>query len=153
MGLRIAAEPIASADAQALIAQLDAYLNGLYPPENNFLELPHDDVDGTQGVFLVARVDGEAVGCGATRFRGNVTVEVKRMYVRPDARGSGVGRAILRALEDWARERGASALVLETGDDQPEAHGLYRDFGFVVVPCFDEYAASTQSVCYEKRLT
>ena len=65
----------------------------------------------------------------------------------------GVGRAILQALERWAVERGATRLVLETGDDQPEAHALYRGFGFTVVPCFDEYAASTQSVCYQKRLS
>jgi putative acetyltransferase len=136
-----------------LLVELDAYLNDLYPPEDNFLDLPPDDVDGEQGVLLVARADGAVVGCGAVRRRGDDCMEIKRMYVRPEVRGLGLGRRLLDELARWAAARGASRLVLETGDQQPEALALYANFGFERVPCFDEYASAPNSLCYEKRLS
>ena len=144
--LTIAAEPLDSADARRLIAELDAHLNSLYPPEDNFLELPAADL------FLIARDDGDAVGCAAVRFLDARTAEVKRMYTSPRVRGTGVARRLLDELEAFARERGARRLVLETGPRQPEAITLYERSGFVVVPCWGEYADGNNSVCYEKPL-
>jgi putative acetyltransferase len=144
--LTIAPEPLDSADARRLIGELDEHLNSLYPPEDNFTELP------TADAFLIARVDDVAVGCGAVRFLDAETAEVKRMYVGPLARGSGVGRQLLDELESFARERGARRLVLETGPLQPEALALYERAGFVTTPCWGEYAHGNNSICFEKQL-
>ena len=144
--LTIAAEPLDSGDARRLIGELDHHLNSLYSPEENFLELP------TADVFLIARDGAEPVGCGAVRFLDGTTAEVKRMYVAPAARGRGVGRQIVDELEAFAIRAGARRLVLETGVLQPEAIALYERTGFVVIPCFGEYASAPRSVCYEKRL-
>lgn len=144
--LTIARERLDSADARELIGELDDLLTALYPPEDNFLELP------TADVFLVARIGGEAAGCGAVRFIGPDVAEVKRMYVRPSARRNGIARQLLAALETFAVEAGARRLVLETGELQHEALALYEGFGFTRIPCFGEYASSKTSRCYEKLL-
>lgn len=80
--------------------------------------------------FLVAFGSDEATGCGAVHLISPDEAELKRMYVADAARGMGVGRALLVALEDAARELGAKRLVLETGVRQPEAIGLYESAGF-----------------------
>jgi len=142
----IAPEPLDSDDARSLIRALDDYLIALYPPEDNFLELP------TADLFLVARIDGLAVGCGAVRFVAPDTAEVKRMYVAPDARGTGIAAELLARLESFAVVQGARRLVLETGELQHAALALYERAGFTQIPCFGEYAASKTSRCYEKTL-
>ncbi|MEY2402479.1 MAG: putative acetyltransferase [Acidimicrobiaceae bacterium] len=144
--LTIAPEPLDSADARRLISELDAHLNSLYPPEDNFTDLP------TADVFLIARLDDVAVGCGAVRFLDADTAEVKRMYVAPAARGDGVGRQLLDELEQFARGRGAQRLVLETGPLQVEALALYERAGFAPTPCWGDYAHGNNSICYEKLL-
>jgi putative acetyltransferase len=104
------------------------------------------------GTFLVARADGRAIGCGALRMRDEATGEVKRMYVEPAHRGQGAARMILDHLEAAARTLGARRLVLETGIHQAEAIGLYRGAGFIPIVCFDEYADSPTSLCFEKAI-
>jgi GNAT superfamily N-acetyltransferase len=74
------------------------------------------------------------------------------MYVAPEERGRGVGRALLAALEAAARALGLSRLVLETGDRQREAIALYRRAGFRDIPPFGEYVGSPLSVCMGKEL-
>ncbi len=148
----IAAEPLDTPGVGRLLDDLDAYLNGLYRPEENFLDLPADDVVEGRGTFLVARLDGVVVGCGAARQLEDTTAEVKRMFVDPAARGRGVGRLILAELEAWALAAGMTRLVLEAGDRQEEAIRLYRRFGFRPIPCFGEYAAAPLSSCFEKFL-
>jgi putative acetyltransferase len=145
--LTISAEALSSADARRLIGELDDHLNSLYPPEDNFTELP------TADAFLIARIDDVAVGCGAVRFLDAETAEVKRMYVAPSARGRGVGRQLLDELEMFARGRGAHRLVLETGPLQIEALAMYERAGFGSTPCWGEYAHGKNSLCFEKVLT
>jgi putative acetyltransferase len=150
----IAAEPFDSDDAQRLIGALDAGLAELYPPEQRFgPNLKAEHLEGGQGVFLVARDDGRAVGCGAIRLLDPMTAEAKRMYVEPDQRGKGIGRAILAGLEAAAKQLGVSRLVLETGIHQHEALSLYRRAGFTQVDCWGEYASSPTSICLEKQLS
>lgn len=144
--LTINAEALESTDARRLIGELDDHLNSLYPPEDNFTELP------TADAFLVARIDGVAIGCGAVRFIDATTAEVKRMYVAPTARGGGVGREIVRALEAFAVAEGARRLVLETGPKQVEAIALYEQLGFAVTPCWGQYINGKNSICYAKPL-
>ncbi len=145
--------PLADPHAAELIAELNELLDSIYPPEDNHFTLSADDVDGSNGVFLVARhPPGKALGCGAVRLLGDGRAELKRMYVRPAARGVGLGRAILARLEAEARDRGATRLVLEMGPGQPEARRLYESFGFVPIPCWGEYVETPNSVCLGKDL-
>lgn len=106
--------------------------------------------------FFVARVGGEAAGCGAIAFADGVA-EVKRMYVRPEVRGRGVGAAILMRLEEEARGRGVVRMVLETGDVLKSAIRLYERAGFTRCAAFGPYLAMApasieRSVFMQKRL-
>ncbi|KQO46354.1 MULTISPECIES: GNAT family N-acetyltransferase [unclassified Frigoribacterium] len=109
-------------------------------------------------VFLVARADdGRPIACGGLRpladtVVGPATVEVKRMYVSPDARGSGVAAAVLRALEDAARDLGTRRIVLETGILQPDAIRFYEREGYENIPLFGPYVGSAESVCFGQDL-
>jgi DNA-binding MarR family transcriptional regulator/GNAT superfamily N-acetyltransferase len=89
------------------------------------------------GLLLVARLWGEPVGCGALKLHGRAPAEVKRMWVSAHARGLGVGRRILEALERQARERGARTVRLETNRSLGEAIGLYRSAGYAEVRAFN----------------
>lgn len=105
-------------------------------------------------VFLLARdPDGRAVGCGALRELGAEVGEVKRMYVVPAHRRSGVAGALLAALEAEAARRGWTHLRLETGTEQPDAMAFYERHGYRRIPNFGHYADSTISVCYERALS
>jgi putative acetyltransferase len=149
--LTIAEVAAASPEARQLMAELDAEIGRRYPGVE-----PHGlhahDYDDPRTVFLVARIDGEAVACGAIRGLEPGVAEVKRMYVRDAARGRGVGRRILTALESKAREAGVSRLRLETGTAQPEAIALYTSAGFVAMEAFGEYTGNDYSRCFEKKL-
>jgi GNAT superfamily N-acetyltransferase len=107
-------------------------------------------------VVLVAREDdGTAVGCGALRELGPGVAEVKRMFVVPAARGRGVARAVLGALEDAARERGWTTLRLETGPRQPEAIGLYASAGYRPIDAFGAYDGhpdAEESLYFEREI-
>lgn len=109
-----------------------------------------EDID----LFLVAIGDagGTPAGCGALRRLDGDVAEIKRMYVVPAARGTGVATAILRALEEAAVDRGWTTLRLETGTEQPDAQRFYQREGYHRIPPFGAYAGSTLSVCYERTL-
>ena len=104
------------------------------------------------GAFLAARIDGRAVGCGGICRFDETRAELKRMYVEPGSRGLGIGRSLLEALEEEARSLGYVAVVLETGDRQPEALGLYASAGYERIPCYEPYASRELSLCFEKTL-
>ena len=153
LSLSIAVEPFDSGAARRLIASLDAGLAELYPPEQRFgPNLKAEHLEGGRGTFVIARDEGRAVGCGAIRLIDPTTAEAKRMYVEPDQRGKGVGRAVLASLEAAARQLGVQRLVLETGIYQEAALVFYRRAGFTEIDCWGEYASSPTSICMEKRL-
>ncbi len=105
------------------------------------------------GVFLVVRdEDGRAVACGGIARFDDARAELKRMYVVPERRGLGLGRRLLLELEEHAARLGYSGIVLETGDRQPEAVGLYESFGYGRIPCYPPYDSRALSLCFEKRL-
>jgi GNAT superfamily N-acetyltransferase len=115
-------------------------------------EVSADDFTPPLGVFLVAFLGEEPVGCaGIHRFDEGVA-ELKRMYVVPAARGRGVARALLRGLEAAAAELGFRRVRLETGLRQPEAMALYGSAGYGVIEPYGYYRESPLSVCYEKTL-
>ncbi len=104
------------------------------------------------GVFLAVRDEGSAVACGGVCRFDATRAELKRMYVVPEARGRGLGRLLLEALEDEARRLGYTGIVLETGEGQAEALGLYVSAGYEPIPCYEPYAGQAISRCFEKRL-
>jgi GNAT superfamily N-acetyltransferase len=146
-------EPFDSADAQALALAQQEEMRGLYAGEA--------DIGPTReaamfvepdGVFLVVRREEQAVACGGIcRFDGT-RAELKRMYVLPAARGEGLGRRLLVELEVHARRLGYAGVVLETGDRQQEALGLYRSAGYEPIPCYPPYSERALSLCFEKPL-
>lgn len=105
-----------------------------------------------EGLFLVAEVGGEPAGCGAWRVYPPGGVEIKRVYVAPRFRRRGLAQALVAALERSAAEAGHRAVVLNTGDRQPEAIALYTDLGYVPVPGYGIYACSPEAVFLGKDL-
>ena len=147
--IAIAAEPFESPDGAALMTELRAELDVRYGGDfEPGVKPTAEDIT----VFVVAREDGRALGCGALRSLGEPVVEIKRMFVRPEARGRGIGAAILGALEQQAIERGFRVVRLETGPLQPEAVRLYESAGYREIPCFGAYAAGPVSRCFERRI-
>lgn len=102
--------------------------------------------------FVAFDDDGAPLGCGALRELGAAHGEIKRMFVVPGARGSGVSTAILERLELFALDRGWSRLVLETGAGQPDAIRFYTREGFAPIDRFGHYADSADSLCFGKTL-
>ena len=151
MAVTIAPESPRQAEVVRLVEELDAYLTSLYPPESNHL-LDVETLAQPDVRFLVARLDGEIMGCVALRVDAAGSGEVKRLYVPPRARGLGIGRHLMAALETQARAEGLTLLRLETGIHQPEALGLFRAFGFREITAFPPYAPDPLSVFMEKAL-
>jgi putative acetyltransferase len=149
--ISVSAESPRQPEVVALVRELDAYLTSLYPVESNHL-LDIEALCRPDIRFFVARGQGEALGCGALRSFPEYG-EVKRMFVRPQARGFRLGHRILAHLEAEARAQGLPALRLETGVRQPEAIGLYRAAGFVERGPFGEYPLDALSLFLEKPLT
>lgn len=97
-----------------------------------------DEITPPTGFFVVARLDGRPVGCGALKRKNRTTGEVKRMWTAPSARGLGVARAVLRTLEAIARDAGLSTIHLETNRTLKEAQSLYRSSGYREVDAFND---------------
>jgi GNAT superfamily N-acetyltransferase len=139
-------------DVAALVLDVQAVYVALYGGEDETPMTP-DDFLAPEGTFVVAEVDGAAVGCGAFRRHDGLDVaEIKRMYVRPAARGRGVGRAVLEDLERRAAAAGYRRVVLETGARQPEAIALYASAGYREIEPYGFYRCSPLSRCFGKDL-
>ncbi|HKS64386.1 MAG TPA: GNAT family N-acetyltransferase [Xanthobacteraceae bacterium] len=134
-----------------LIEALDAHAIALYPPESNHL-LDVAALCAPAATFLVVRAGGEVVGCGALLRDPRGWGEIKRMYVRPDQRGYGIGARVLAELETIAGKSCLPLLRLETGIHNTEALALYRRAGFVEREAFGDYAPDPLSVFMEKRV-
>ena len=104
------------------------------------------------GLFLVARIDGVAAGCGGWRVLGDGQAEIKRVFTVADYRNRGVARAVLAELERTAAAAGIEELVLETGSVQPEAIALYESSGYRPIDGFGYYAGQPLSRSFSKRM-
>lgn len=140
--VRIAPEPVSSPDARACLAQycaeLAARFEAGFDPARS-VAAAVEDLSPPRGLFLLARLDGAAIGCAALKRAGDGVADVKRMWVAPGARGLGLGRRLLQALEAAAPDFGVSLLRLETNAALTEAQTLYRRSGFrEVAPFSDE---------------
>lgn len=130
--LTIGPEPAGAPSSAALVSR---YLDELV--ERLGSELCRGDAAGEavtygppSGVFVVVRLDGEPLGCGAVRGTGDGAGEVKRMWLAPEIRGRGAGRRLLACLEDEARRLGHGVLRLDTRRELVEAVALYRSCGY-----------------------
>lgn len=112
------------------------------------------DEDAVHRTFVVYRRDADgveqAVGHAALRWNGG-DLELKRMFVHTDHRGTGVSAALLLASESAARDQGLGRLILQTGDRQPDAVRLYEKSGYTRIPVFAPYDALPFSITFEKR--
>lgn len=126
-------------DVRALVAELNDELGALYPPEQRH-GLALEAIFVPQIRFFLARKDGRAVGCGGVALFPDFA-EVKRMYVRREARGQGVADAIMVRLIAETRGAGLSRLRLETGTVSLAAIRFYRRSGFRDCPAFEPYAS------------
>jgi GNAT superfamily N-acetyltransferase len=138
-------------EGRALIAAAVAELAERYEGDQD-PAVDLDDLVPPRGAFLVARLDGEAVGCGGLRVLEPGAGEIKRMYVAADRRGRGYARAVLAELERTAAAAGRRRAVLETGTRQPEAMALYAGAGYEPITGFGAYADHPASRCFERRL-
>jgi GNAT superfamily N-acetyltransferase len=152
MHITIIEERPNSTDAVQLITELDAHLAGHPYPQESRHAFSIDKLVREGVAFFVTRYEDKPAGCGGLKLFGREYGEVKRMYVRPDYRGLGLGKAMLHRLVEYARERQVSVLRLETGIYQPEAIGLYEGFGFLRRPPFGEYKDDPLSVYFEKTI-
>lgn len=146
---------LTSETSLTLIQALNSELQSLYSqPGATHFRLDPEEVAEGRGVFLVLSRDGVPVGCGALRRLDHETAELKRMYVAPEFRGTGLGRRLVSALEEQAHTLGVRRLVLETGILQAAALALYRGMGFEPIPLYGEYCLSPDtSVCLGKELS
>lgn len=130
-------DPVATALVSAAMADLGQRYGGAGD------ETPVDpaDFEPPAGTFLVAYRGEQAVACGAWRRHGDggTVAELKRMYTDPTARGRGLARLVLAAVEESARAHGRTRMILECGQRQPEAIALYKSCGYQPIPHFGFY--------------
>ena len=152
MPTEIRPEPPRQPDIVELLRLSDAFALSLYPPENCFL-LDVSELEKPGVTLFVARVDGRALGIAALVVGTTPDwAELKRMFVHEDARGQGVARALLAAVEGAAREAGIPELRLETGTLHHAAMALYESAGYQRIPNFGQYVDGPDSLCYAKPL-
>ena len=151
MAISVVAETPLQDDIRVLVAELNATLFELTPPEFVF-HLTVEQMAERDTTVFIAR-DGDAVvACGALKRHDGGVGEVKRMYTRPSHRGRRIGAMIVERIEALAHAEGLTRLVLETGDRHPAAWTVYERAGFTRCGPVLDYPDSKWSVFYEKTL-
>jgi GNAT superfamily N-acetyltransferase len=148
--IRLAVDRLDSVAGATLAGAHLAEMERRYGAEDEEDGLVPDQLAPPHGTFLVAWLDDEAVGCGGLRCIEPGVGEIKRMYVAPSVRRSGVARMILTELEVNAHAFGYARLKLETGIKQPEAIALYESHGYEQIEPYGVYKDSPLSRCYAK---
>lgn len=136
--------------ATALLKQSHALMQELFEPEENYF-LDINELCTADIRFFVARKEDTMIGTGALALKGDYA-EVKSMFVDPAARGSGAADAIMRQLEDCARDEGITDLRLETSLRLAAAVKLYERHGFTQRGIFGDYRPNDTSYFMEKAL-
>ena len=131
----------ASPDGQRCLRAYVTELNRRAPqrgfdPTRGSTAHPHE-LRAPNGAFVIAYLNGQAIGCGAVKHHLDQVSDIKRMWMAESARGLGIGRRLLAHLERLAREHGSNEVHLETSDVLPEAIALYRSSGYTEVPAFN----------------
>ncbi|MES2279124.1 MAG: GNAT family N-acetyltransferase [Bacteroidota bacterium] len=135
---------------RTLVNQLDAELRVMYAELMDTYD-QHNVIEQNDTV-VIAYLDDQPVGCGCFKAFDDEAVELKRMFVHPDARGWGISKLILGGLETWARELGFTCTVLETGSKNIDAKHLYHKSGYADIPKYGPYVDLPDSICMRKQL-
>jgi len=133
-----------------LVKSLNAYLS-VVDGEDHAFYMQYNTLDRLKQV-IVAYSDDLPVGCGSFKAFNNEAVEIKRMYLAPDFRGTGIAKKILTELELWAKELNYKKCKLETGKRQIEAVAFYKKNNYGLIPNFGPYIGIDNSLCFEKEL-
>jgi len=144
------ASPAASWCIEQYVSELNTRFEAGFDPSHSISAGPYELVPPA-GVLLVARLRERPIGCGALKFHPGAPTELKRMWVAPEARGLGVGRRLLLALERHARQAGSRVVRLETNRALTEAIQLYRATGYREVAAFNDEPYAHH--WFEKRLS
>lgn len=138
--VRLTVEPADSPDAtwclQQYFAELNQRFEAGYDPKHA-LAVATQDITPPAGALLLVRLREQPVGCGSVKLHPGAAAEIKRVWVSHEVRGIGVGRRLLSALEDWARDAGAGSVRLDTNRALHEAIALYRRTGYREVPPYN----------------
>ena len=137
-------------DALQLLAELDEALEHMPYPRESRHAFSVEKLLREGVAFFVTRHDESPAGCGGIKLFGAEYGEVKRMYVRPEFRGLGLGKRMLDHLMEYAQIQGVGILRLETGIYQTDAIALYERWGFRKCPPFGEYREDPLSLYFEK---
>lgn len=137
-------------DFVKLVKELDAYLAIKDGDEHDFYD-QFNKLDSIKHVVVLYKED-EPAACGAIKEFEKGTVEIKRMFVKPEARNKGYASKVLRILELWAKELGYEKCILETGTRQIEAIGLYKRNNYKRIKKYGPYEQMENSLCFEKIL-
>jgi DNA-binding MarR family transcriptional regulator/GNAT superfamily N-acetyltransferase len=129
--------PDARRAVQAYVTELARRFEGGFDPDRS-ISATEEEMSPPAGLFLMATLHGEVVGCGALKFHPGAPAEIKRMWVSSEARGLGLGRRLLAELEAQAGAHGAGTVRLETNRSLGEAIALYRTAGYREVAAFND---------------
>jgi putative acetyltransferase len=149
----IATETPLSDDVRALVKQLNEFTFELTPAEYCHHMTVEQMAQPDTTLFVARDARGATLGMGALRRHANGVGELKRMFVKPEARGLGVGGAILARIEDLARQEGLSRVVLETGSNFDAAKRVYERSGFATCEPVLDYSPSAWTAFYAKSLS
>jgi putative acetyltransferase len=140
----------ADPDFSLLVKELDAELRDRY---DSLMDI-YDELNIIEAnpTVVIAYLDGVAAGCGCFKRFNEDAAEIKRMFVRKNSRGKGISGAVLEELELWASEKGFMISILETGEKNIEALGLYQKSGYRSMPNYGAYVNLKSSFCFRKRL-
>lgn len=136
-------------EAATLLEELSAVLAGMTGSSGKG-SFANEDMDDPRSVFLVGRLGGNAVACGALRKIDRSTCELKRMYAREQ--GKGFGSLVLAELEREAARLGYGRIRLETRKVNQRAVRFYAKHGYELIPNFGRYKGNDAAVCFEKTL-
>jgi GNAT superfamily N-acetyltransferase len=150
---RLERVPFEHPDAAALRDEHTAFGNQLYASDPGSLHRSGSEgiEPSTVVVTVVAYAETGPIGHACLR-RLDDELEIKRMYVVPGSRGSGVADELLASMEQVARDEGAGRVVIHTGDRQHAALRFYDRHGYTPIPVYPPYEAVTYSLCFEKVL-
>jgi len=153
MSFTIATESPLQDEVRALVSALNEFTYGLTPADYRHHMTVEQMAQADTTLFVARDEGGAAIGMGALRRHGDGVGEVKRMYVKTEAQGRGVGGAILQRIEATAREEGFTRLVLETGSNFDAARRMYERSSFVLCDQVLDYPPSAWTTFYAKELT
>jgi GNAT superfamily N-acetyltransferase len=144
--------PLDHPDAVALVSEMRREVAALYGRADPGKPMHPEEFEPPNGRFVVG-YDGEtAVVCGGYRRIDERHARVQRIFVRPEARGQALSRALMVRLEQAAREDGFTSFDLHTGVRQPAAVRVYESLGYTPIPVFPPYEGDPFSLCYAKTL-